>query len=108
SAQHTLTLTNPSSFDQFVDGKIISTFTLDQELNSEELASFQSWSQANATLIPIVKNNLTITITTNPDYHNRNVYEKLFMKMGVSMIQEQVGGSLATWSIEDFFAAHQL
>ena len=108
SAQHTLTLTNPSSFDQFVDGKIISTFTLDQELNSEELASFQAWSQANATLIPIVKNNLTITITTNPDYHNRNVYEKLFMKMGVSVIQEQVGGSLATWSIEDFFAAHQL
>lgn len=107
-AQHTVTLSSSSSFDQFVDGKIISSFTLDTELSSEEMASFTAWMQANQNLIPISKTNLTITITANPDYHNRNVYEKLFLKMGVSAIQEQSNGALVTRSIEDFFVAHQL
>jgi hypothetical protein len=107
-AQHTMTLSSSNSFDQFVDGKIISSFTLDTDLSAEELASFTAWTQANQNLIPISKTNLTITITANPDYHNRNVYEKLFMKMGVSAIQEQSNGSLVTRSIEDFFVAHQL
>ncbi len=102
--QHTLTVDAASNLTVNQAGKVVTVFSLDQELSADELNSFSAWSSANASLISIVKNGLTITTEFQPNYNDRNVYTKLFYSIGVNLIKIHDGGELRSMSFDEFFS----
>jgi hypothetical protein len=84
-------------------GKVVTVFTLDQELTNDELASFNAWSTANASLIAISKSGLTITTEFDTNYNDRNVYSKLFYTIGVNQMKIHDDGELRAFNLDEFF-----
>ena len=104
SAQHTLTLGSSSDFNTIHNGKIESTFVLDQELSATETANFTEWVSDNVALITVSKNALTVSMTCTPDYNNSKVYNKLFYMLGVDEVKVNVNGSEVEMSLPQFFS----
>jgi hypothetical protein len=103
-AQHSLTVAPESDFKVNPSGKVITVFTLDQELNAQELESFNAWKTSNASLINLSKSGLTITTEFEPNYNDRNVYTKLFYSIGVTELKYHEGTALKTAGFEEFFS----
>lgn len=107
-AQHSITVSPESNLTVNQAGKVVTVFTLDQELTTDELNSFNSWTTGNASLFSITKNGLIITTEFNPDYNDRNVYTKMFYTMGVNQIKIHDAGDIRSVSIEEFCAHYGL
>jgi hypothetical protein len=102
-AQHTLTVAPESNMTVNQSGKVVTVFTLDHELSADELASFNAWSTANASLIAISKSGLTITTEFDTNYNDRNVYSKLFYTIGVNQMKIHDDGELRAFNLDEFF-----
>jgi hypothetical protein len=102
-AQHTLTVSDNSNFHPGTDGKVISVFTLDEQLSQTEQSNLNEWIGNNSSFFKITQDGLAITTEFPTNYNDRNVYLKMFYIIGVADLKVKVTNEMRTMMPEEFF-----
>lgn len=108
SAQHRMSVTQDSDFKLIQNGIVKSTFVLDTELSATEMADFTRWTQNNAALGEFNLVGKTLTTSLKFEANERNVYDKMFIMMGVDILEIDVNGLRKVLDKDGFFVHFNL
>lgn len=108
TAQHRMSITPDSDFKLIQNGIVKSTFVLDTELSASELADFTRWTQNNVALGEFNLVGKTLTTSLKFEANDRNVYDKMFIMMGVDILEIDVNGQRKVLDKDGFFVHFNL
>lgn len=103
TAQHRATVSPNSDFKMIQNGFVVSTFVLDTELSESELENFNRWTQNNVALGEFKLVGKTLTTTLHIEGNDRNVYSKMFIMMGVDILEVEANGQRKVLDRDGFF-----
>ena len=86
NAQNTVTLGKSTDFKTIKDNKVIIEMTLENQMESTELNNLNQWVADNNQAISMVQDGQKITFSVSAELNDKNVYLKLWGRMGVSFV----------------------
>jgi len=102
-AQNTATISPSSDFKTIKDGFVVSVMTLDHELSAAQQQDIAQWASDNSGIIKITVAGKTVTTMLQAESNDRNVYDKMFMQMGVDHLRIGTGTKTETLSTSQFY-----